>query len=62
MTKVWWKSKTVWFNILSTFLVILSIPELAQILPEAWLPWLGLFVALGNIYLRFVSNKEITLK
>ena len=60
-TKVWWKSKTKWFNILSTALLVLSMPEIVGVLPESLIPWLALTTALGNFWLRSITNTGITL-
>jgi len=60
-TKVWWKSKTKWFNILSTALLVLSMPEIAGVLPESLIPWLALTTALGNFWLRSITNTGVTL-
>ena len=61
-TKAWWKSKTVWFNVLSLGIAVLSIPQWLEVVPASAVPWVGLLVALGNIYLRHLTNKPIGLK
>ena len=61
-TKPWYKSKTFWFNILSTALVIAAMPEFANVLPSSMAPWLALGVALGNMVLRSITNTGVTMK
>ena len=44
--------RTYIFNMLSIVLIVLSIPELAPVLPKEWVPWLALGNAIGNLMLR----------
>ena len=38
---------------------VLSMPELAAIIPRAWMPYFGLAVALGNIWLRAITTTPV---
>ena len=38
---------------------VLSMPELAAIIPRAWMPYFGLFVALGNLWLRSITTTPV---
>lgn len=44
--------RTIAFNVASAILPLLSLTELRDVMPDKWLPWYALIVALGNIYLR----------
>ena len=60
--KAWYKSKTMWFNIVNSLYFILAIPEVMDVLPHEWLPWHALGLSVINIYLRWITTKELTLK
>lgn len=60
--KVWWKSKTKWFNMVMGVLALLMMPDVAAVLPEAWLKWVALVSAIGNFYLRSITNTGVSLK
>jgi len=60
--KPWYKSKTKWFNIASGLLFILAMPEVAGVVPESVVPWLAILVAVGNLWLRSITNTGVTLK
>lgn len=62
MTKLWYKSKTIWWNIATLAAAIASMVEFVAVLPEAWAPWVLLAGALGNIYLRSITEDPIKLK
>ncbi len=57
--KPWWQSKTIWFNIITLGLAVLALPELISILPVMTLPYLAFINALGNMVLRFMTEKPI---
>ncbi len=66
--KQWYKSKTIRFNgaMLTVAVAILGTPELLDVIvlmPEAWRAWLlgviPLLLAVGNIFLRFVTGEPI---
>jgi hypothetical protein len=64
--KVWWQSKTVWFNIVTIALAILGFLMVTQ--AAGGLPfdidsrWLVLVSGIGNIILRFLTNQPLTTK
>ena len=60
--KIWYKSKTYWFNILSFVVLVLSMPELIGVLPSGIVPWVALFGALGNMYLRSITHSPVYFK
>lgn len=58
--------RTIIFNVLAgipllaeSLLPILSLPELAALIPDAWLPYYGLFVAMGNVWLRSITTTPV---
>jgi len=64
--KKWYLSKTIWFNAVSAFVLILT--ELQTVLSA--LPvesanvdliqqWLPMFVVLGNAWLRVITDKAV---
>ena len=42
--------------ILEAVLAVVSVPEFAGVLPEGWLPWYALGLAIGNLALRSVTT------
>jgi len=58
--KPWYRSRTYWFNLLSTAMVVLSMPEVGAVLPEELLKWVLLATALGNMYLRDKTGEGTT--
>ena len=63
MSKIWYQSKTLWFNIV-TALVVLSgaleqVPVLADNVNVMW--WGGLFLVMGNAALRFLTKSPVHL-
>lgn len=57
--KVWWKSKTLWFNVV--LLIVAFVPHINTLIP---LPseFLELVALIGNIVLRLQTSASITLK
>ena len=49
----------VFLELLPVILPVLSLPELRAILPEAWLPWWVLAIAVGNMALRSVTDTPV---
>jgi hypothetical protein len=59
MFKGW---KTVTFNVLAAIVPILELTELKGIVPEEYLPFYALAVAMGNVYLRSVTSTPVGKK
>jgi len=59
MFKGW---KTVTFNVLAAIVPILELTELKGVVPDEYLPFYGLFVALGNMYLRSITTTPMGKK
>lgn len=51
-TKLWYQSKTNWFNLISLVLAVLALPQFISILPVNALPVIAFINALGNLILR----------
>lgn len=62
--------RTVMFNVaagivaavevaLPVALPVLGMPEVHGVLPDGWLPWYVLVVALGNVWLRAVTDTPV---
>lgn len=56
--KEWYKSRTIWFNLLSA-LVSLAVALQAFPVPEWALGVLGVIVTGGNFFLRFITTENI---
>ena len=54
--------KTVTFNVLAAIVPILELTELKGIVPEEYLPFYALAVAMGNVYLRSVTTTPMGKK
>lgn len=59
MFKGW---KTVTFNVLAAIVPILELTEMKGIVPEEYLPFYALAVAMGNVYLRSVTTTPMGKK
>ena len=59
MLKGW---KTVAFNVLAAIVPILELTEMKGIVPEEYLPFYALAVAMGNVYLRSVTTTPMGKK
>lgn len=53
----WMKGwRTFAVNVLATVVPILELTEVQQVLPEGWLPWYVLGLALVNMYMRSITT------
>lgn len=59
MFKGW---KTVTFNVLAAIVPLLELTEMKGIVPEEYLPFYALAVAMGNVYLRSVTSTPMGKK
>jgi hypothetical protein len=59
MFKGW---KTVTFNVLAAIVPILELTEMKGIVPEEYLPFYALAVAMGNVYLRSITSTPMGKK
>ena len=52
-SKPWYKSKTVWVNVIVMIVGVLTILQTSQTLvPSTWLPYFALVVGILNVVLR----------
>lgn len=51
--------RTIAFNVVSAILPIMELTELRDVIPEQWVLYYVLAVAVGNIYLRTVTTTPI---
>jgi hypothetical protein len=58
--KEFWKSKTMWFNILAVLVFVASQVGFADFRPDA--DMLAVVAALVNLLLRFVTKEPVKLK
>ena len=59
-TKKWYKSKTLWFNIITTAVLFAQVVQ--EFIDPAYSKWIVMFMGGGNIILRvWFSNKALTL-
>ena len=56
------RSKTIWFNLITGTLAILALPEIVELVPAEWLSKLAIVNAVGNLILRFITNKPLAGK
>jgi hypothetical protein len=54
--------KTVTFNLLAAIVPILELTELRDVVPEQYLPFYALAVAMGNMYLRSITTTPMGKK
>lgn len=54
--------RTVIVNLLSTVIPVLELTEWRGVLPNGWLPWYILGLALANLWLRFLTDTAIGRK
>ena len=62
MTQILKGWKTVTFNVLAAIVPVLELTELKDVVPEEYLPFYVLAVALGNVYLRSVTTTPMGKK
>ena len=60
--KEWWKSKTLWFNVLAFIVAIAANYSYTGELPEEWLALVPAAIAVINFLLRWLTTKAITVK
>lgn len=60
--KPWYKSRTMWFNLLNVVLMIASLTEIITIIPVEWVDYWLAAVAVGNILLRMDTSRPLVLK
>lgn len=59
--RVWYTSKTLWFNAITFTLGILAMTEFNDIAPANWAKYLLMITAVGNLILRqFFTNGPST--
>jgi len=51
--------RTVAFNVLSMVLPILEMTEVMDVIPDDWLIWYSLGIALANLLLRYVTTTPV---
>ena len=56
--KPWYTSKTLWFNIVTLALGIVQLVSDVYIIPE---DYLALILGVGNLVLRFLTSKPLTM-
>jgi hypothetical protein len=55
-------SKTVWFNIITSILLVIALPQFISVIPAVALPYIALIAAVGNVILRvFYTSQPTTL-
>jgi hypothetical protein len=51
--------RTIIINILLSVMPVMELTELTQVMPQEWLPWYALGMALVNMWLRSVTTTRI---
>ena len=51
--------KTVIFNVLAAVVPIMELTELSTVVPDHYLPFYMLVIAMGNMYLRTVTTTPV---
>ncbi len=54
--------RTIIFNGLAAVLPVLELTEFKAVIPDDYLPWYMLAVALGNLYLRTITTTPVGRK
>lgn len=54
--------RTVGFAGLTALIAFLSMPEFQAVVPKEYLPWVLLAVAMGNIFLRWITTTPMGRK
>ena len=56
------RSKTMWFNLITAVLAMLSLKEITTLMPQTFLPNLAVINAVGNLILRVLTNQPLAGK
>lgn len=51
--------KTILFNVLAAVVPIMELTELSAVVPDHYLPFYMLVIAMGNMYLRTVTTSPV---
>lgn len=51
--------RTLAFNAVAAALPVLELTEVRNVLPDHWLPWYALGIALANMYLRSITKTPV---
>lgn len=51
--------RTIAVNLLSTAIPIMELTEWREVLPDGWLPWYVLGLALANVWLRSITTTPV---
>lgn len=57
--KVWWKSKTLWFNVLALVALVAANWGYTGQLPGSWQVFVPVAIALVNLILRLVTREPV---
>jgi len=65
--KCWYRSRTVWFNLVCTLPLLLdaaaqNLGLLQPLIPVRWYPLMAAVITLANLWLRSVTTSGITLR
>ncbi len=58
-TTPWYKSRTVWVSLATMLIGALAIPEVRQIIPPSWAPYLLALSGVVGLGLRLMTNTAI---
>lgn len=59
MTKSWWKSKTIWANVIAFFATMLGVFGVVDVSAEAQAEIVAVIMSVVNIALRFMTSEAI---
>jgi len=62
VTKPFWQSKTIYFNILAFIVAIAVAFGYQGELPADWEKWVTIAVTIINIVLRIITKQSVTIK
>ncbi len=65
--KPWWKSKTVWFNVVATIPPLIdatasNLGLMQPIVPPESYPYIALIFTVVNLWLRSITNSQLARK